>query len=205
MPIKGTAATVVYRAWDTAANAPKTGDAANHTLRRLVDGGAAQAITATPVERENGYYAIALTAGENSGDSMTVEGASSTPGVQLIGCSWMNTPAFALAEHYTAARAAALDNIEADTNELQTRLATMIEARGDDWRFKAQAVEGVFLVGLADVEDAAPGNSLCTVCLAALHSSVAGSTWTIKKTDGTTKITRTVAVDPAAQPIVGVT
>ena len=43
----------------------------------------------------------------------------------------------------------------------------------------AAVAQAVFLVDLAGVQDAAPENSLCTVCLAGLHSSVAGTTWTI--------------------------
>jgi hypothetical protein len=65
--------------------------------------------------------------------------------------------------------------------------------------------EAVLLVDLAGVQDAAPENSLCTVCLAGLHSSVAGTTWTIRKTDGTTKVAKTVAVSADAAPITGVT
>ncbi len=69
----------------------------------------------------------------------------------------------------------------------------------------AAIAAAVFLVDLAGVQDAAPENSLCTVCLAGLHSSVAGTTWTIRKTDGTTKVAKTVAIAADAAPIVGVT
>jgi len=55
------------------------------------------------------------------------------------------------------------------------------------------------------VEATAPEHSLCTVVLATLESSVSGTTWTIKRTDGTTThVTKTVATQPNADPITGV-
>jgi len=47
--------------------------------------------------------------------------------------------------------------------------------------------------------------SLATLVLAALESSIAGSTWTIYRTDGTTvHATKTVTTDASAEPITGV-
>ncbi len=83
-------------------------------------------------------------------------------------------------------------------------LAAMLAAV-QDLPTAAAIAAAVFLVDLAGVQDAAPENSLCTVCLAGLHSSVAGTTWTIRKTDGTTKAAKTVAIAADAAPIVGVT
>jgi hypothetical protein len=55
------------------------------------------------------------------------------------------------------------------------------------------------------VEASAPEHSLCTVVLAALESQIVGSTWTIKRTDGsTTHATKTVTTDADAEPITGV-
>jgi hypothetical protein len=68
-----------------------------------------------------------------------------------------------------------------------------------------QVAQAILQTDLATVEDAAAADSLCTVCLASLHSSVAGTTWTIRKTDGTTMVAKTVAVSAGAEPIVGVT
>ncbi len=68
-----------------------------------------------------------------------------------------------------------------------------------------EVAQAVLQTDLSTVEDAAAADSLCTVCLASLHSSVAGTTWTIRKTDGTTMVAKTVAVSAGAEPIVGVT
>ena len=49
MATRGVAMTIAYVAWDTEANAGKTGDVANHTLRWIKDGTAA-APTNAPTE-----------------------------------------------------------------------------------------------------------------------------------------------------------
>jgi hypothetical protein len=59
--------------------------------------------------------------------------------------------------------------------------------------------------GVSHSELAAEEFSLCTVILATLQSAIAGGTWTIKRTDGTTThATRTVTEDADSNPIVGV-
>lgn len=59
--------------------------------------------------------------------------------------------------------------------------------------------------GVSNVEGAADTTSLAAVILAILESSVSGTTWTIRKTGGTTFVTKTLTVDAAADPITGVT
>ena len=86
---KNVACTLTYTAWDTDANAPKTGDAANHTMRLVTDG-TAGAIAASPAEVENGEYKIVIAAGENTGLAMTLEGSSSTTDIEIIPVKWTN-------------------------------------------------------------------------------------------------------------------
>ena len=88
MPI-GEAITVTYTAWDTANNEPKVGDVANHTIRYIKDG-VAGTPAASPVEVENGEYAIVISAAENVGRFMAVEGSSLTANVEIIKASWQN-------------------------------------------------------------------------------------------------------------------
>lgn len=58
---------------------------------------------------------------------------------------------------------------------------------------------------VATCETTAAEWSLCTVILATLESSVSGTTWTIKRSDGsTTHATKAVATDSTADPITGV-
>lgn len=65
--------------------------------------------------------------------------------------------------------------------------------------------DAVFTRDMDQVENSAPEHSLCTVVLGSLESSVSGSTWTIKKTDGiSTHVTKTVTSDGSAEPITGV-
>lgn len=70
----------------------------------------------------------------------------------------------------------------------------------------AQAIADELLKrGVANVEDTADPASLAAIILATLESSISGATWTIRKTGGTTFVTKTVTTDPAAEPITGVT
>ena len=65
--------------------------------------------------------------------------------------------------------------------------------------------DAVLSRGVANVEDAADTTSLAAVVLATLESSVAGVVWTIRKTGGAAFVVKTVTLDAAADPIVGVT
>ena len=65
--------------------------------------------------------------------------------------------------------------------------------------------DAVLARNVDQVEAAAPEHSLSTVVLAVLESSISGTTWTIKRTDGsTTHAVKTVTTDAAADPITGV-
>ena len=58
---------------------------------------------------------------------------------------------------------------------------------------------------VGNVEDTATEWTLCSIVLAAMESTVAGTVWTIKKVDGeTTFKTKTLATDADADPITGV-
>ena len=58
---------------------------------------------------------------------------------------------------------------------------------------------------VANAESSAAEHSLCTIVLASLESSISGTTWTIKRTDGvTTHATKTLTTDETADPITGV-
>lgn len=65
--------------------------------------------------------------------------------------------------------------------------------------------DAVLARNVSNVEASAPEHSLCTVILGMLESSVSGTTWTIKRSDGSTPhATKTVATDADADPITGV-
>lgn len=87
MPSYGQTVTLQYVAWDTANNAPKTGDAANHTLRWVKDGtSAAPANSPAEVDGTNakGVYKITLTVTEAQCQVGTICGVSSTSGVVIL-------------------------------------------------------------------------------------------------------------------------
>lgn len=87
MAIYGESLTIQYIAWDTVNNAPKTGDAANHTLRWVKDG-VAVAPTNAPSEVDAvnapGVYKVTLTATETQCWVGTLCGKSATSGVVIM-------------------------------------------------------------------------------------------------------------------------
>lgn len=88
MGLYGVEQTVYYVAWDTSANAPKTGDVSNHTLRWVKDG-TASAPTNSPAEVDAtnapGWYKLTVTATEAQCLKGLVAGKSSTGGVVIFG------------------------------------------------------------------------------------------------------------------------
>lgn len=88
MATRAVATVVTYRAWDTSANAPKTGDVANHTLRWIKDG-TSSATTNTPTEVDAtnapGIYKVTLTSTETDCLFGVLAGKSSTANVALFG------------------------------------------------------------------------------------------------------------------------
>lgn len=92
MATRGVPTVVTYRAWDTSANTPKTGDVANHTLRWIKDGTSAaptNAATAAEVDATNapGVYKLTLTATETDCTFGVLAGKSGTANVVLYGVS----------------------------------------------------------------------------------------------------------------------
>lgn len=65
--------------------------------------------------------------------------------------------------------------------------------------------DAVLSRGVSNVQDTADTTSLAALILATFESAVVGTTWTIRKTGGTTFATKTVTVDADADPITGVT
>ena len=87
MADRGISITVPYVAWDTNANAGRTGDVANHTLRMLRDG-VLTALTNAPTEGSAaflpGAYQVVLTAAEADAAIIMLGGVSSTGNVSIM-------------------------------------------------------------------------------------------------------------------------
>ena len=68
-----------------------------------------------------------------------------------------------------------------------------------------EIADAILSRNVSNVEANAPEHSLATIILATLESSITGSTWKIKRTDGTTvHASKTVTTDPNATPITAV-
>lgn len=103
---------------------------------------------------------------------------------------------------------AAENRAEMDSNS--TQLAAIVADTGTDGvvisTATAQAIaDAVLSRGVDNVEDSASVASLAEIILAILESSRTSTTWTIRKTDGTTFGTRTLTLDGDAEPVTGVT
>lgn len=87
MPSKGNGLTVAFLAWDTTNSVPKTGDAANFTLRWIKDGVSAVPTNAPASEVDStnapGIYKITLTNTEMNCDFGMLCGKSSSSGITL--------------------------------------------------------------------------------------------------------------------------
>lgn len=87
MPLYGQSLVVDYYAYDVNTGAPKTGDAANHTVYIRKDGGSLQTYsgTITEVDATNapGLYSITLSASDMQASKVTVYVKSSTSGVLI--------------------------------------------------------------------------------------------------------------------------
>ena len=87
MSSRGQSVVLTYIAWDTSANAGKTGDVANHTLRWIKDGtSSVQTNSPSEIDATNapGAYKLTLTTAECTCDTGTLVGKSSTANVAII-------------------------------------------------------------------------------------------------------------------------
>lgn len=68
-----------------------------------------------------------------------------------------------------------------------------------------EIADAVLSRNVSNVEASAAEHTLCTIVLASLESSRSGTTWTVKRTDGsTTHATKTLTVDANANPVTSV-
>lgn len=86
--LRGVAHALTFVAWNTTANAGKTGDAANITLRWIKDGTSAALTTATITEVDAtncpGIYKVDISATEADASIGMLAGKSSTSGVSIM-------------------------------------------------------------------------------------------------------------------------
>jgi hypothetical protein len=199
MASRGQSLTVAYVAWDTVANAGKTGNVGSHTLVWIKDGTPATP-TNSPLEVDAtnapGLYSILLTATECTCNLGVLTGKSSTAGVVLIPVT------ISFEQLPTAAPGAngGVPTVNA-SNYVAGVQATVVLSSSE----RLAIADALLGRSVANVEASAAEHSLTTVVLAMLESSILGTAWTIKRTDGaTTHVTKTVAHDANAQPITGV-
>ena len=122
--------------------------------------------------------------------------------------SELNARTLAAADYATATALATVDDfldleIAAILEDTGTTIPGLINALSIPTT--TQIADAVLSRNVSNVESSAGEHTLCTMVLAGLESSVSGTTWTIKRTDGTTThATKAVTVDASADPITGV-
>ena len=100
--------------------------------------------------------------------------------------------------------------LDAIDDFLDTEVAAILDDTGTSGVVLSSATmlaiaDAILGRSVATVEGTASTHSLCEIILAMLESSAPSTTWTIKKTDGTTTFnTRTLTEDAAALPVTGV-
>lgn len=98
-----------------------------------------------------------------------------------------------------------VEAVQAKTDNLPASPAAVGSAMTLAAAERDSVADAVLARSVANVEAAAGEHTLCTIVLAMLEGAVSGSTWTIRRTDGsTTHATKTVTTDPDADPITGV-
>lgn len=94
----------------------------------------------------------------------------------------------------TSSDISALNNFDASSEDVTISTA------------QAQAIADEILKrSVTNTEDTADAHSLAAIVLCMLESQRAGTSWTIRKTDGTTFATKTLSLDGSANPVTGVT
>ncbi len=163
----------------------------------------------TPTQGETNYVAfvvVAYKAGCMPASQAVVTSASSTAGYVV----------------YSNAAPPTVEEIREEMDDNSTRLEAIVgyvdclpatwvipATAGDEMALtdseRNSVADAVLKRGVANVEDDADTDSLCTVILASFHSSTNGTAWTIKQTDdATTHDTKTLATAATATYVTGV-
>lgn len=185
MATRGVPTIATYRAWDTGANAPKTGDAANHTLLWVKDGVAATAAN-SPAEVNSstapGIYKITITSTETDCTCGSLVGKSSAASVYLFGAQF--------GFEYVPVSAA----ISVDASGNVTTTSTTNIAISD-------ALLNRDMSAVSDTNARSPLNAFRF--LRNKWSISSGTLTVTKENDSTSAWTSTVSTDAAAVPIIG--
>lgn len=192
MASRGQTITIAFVAWDTVANAGKTADSANFTLRWVKDGtSSAPTNAASEVDSTNapGVYKLTLTATECTCNSGVLCGKSSTSGVSIMPLS------VTFEQLPTAAPAATGGLPTVDANNAVTLPAKPPAGFIDEASIAAGALDGKgdWLPSSAMTESYAadgdaptPAQALFFIQQLLSDFIISGSTLTVRKLDGST-------------------
>jgi hypothetical protein len=242
MPVKGDAIDIIILVWDFGNNCGKTGQEANITLRAVGDlteyTPSAPSINEIDATNRKGEYSVSLIAAENNYNVMSVGGilTVTVTDCEIIPTRWINDPidftttqkssldastpasiqgaVLSVTNAVTTTSDTQIDNIEADTNELQglitsSKLPAQVKGIDNDMitaaSLKTDAIDEITAAIWAKVIDGSItfGDAL-TLLLAKLPAKqcdVAGNVYTYKDQSGATILTVTIAATQAVGSI----
>lgn len=152
-----------------------------------------QASSAT--HEENGHYEISLD-------------ATDTDTLGILRVAVNESGARPVSDDFMVVPAQVYDSLFG-SDVLQVDVASVVPSAMDSNSFTSalfqEIADQILKRSVATVESTAAEHSLATIILAALEASIASTTLTIKRTDGsTTHVTKTLTTDAAAVPITGI-
>lgn len=162
MAIKGVSITVSYKAFDTGANAYKTGDSANHSLRVMKDGtDAASANSPSEISSANrpGDYKLVLTAGEMGANVISLGGKSSTSGIILIFAGDIVTEQGLIGTPASGSLSGDLAEIEGETDGIAAIPTTPFLAASAPANFSSLLISGSGHISNVDTLTTYTGNT----------------------------------------------
>ena len=144
-------------------------------------------------------------------DSQTVTTDTDSRNASKANVSGLSTfdPATQTVTTDTASREASKANVSGLATSSDISALNNFDASSEDVTIstaQAQAIADEILKrSVTNTEDTADAHSLAAIVLCMLESQRAGTSWTIRKTDGTTFATKTLSLDGSANPVTGVT
>ena len=210
MATRGVEMTVSFLAWDTAANAAKTGDSGNFTLRWIKDGTAsAPTNSVSEIDATNcpGIYTLVITSTEADANLGCLAGKSSTADVSLIPTiiQFERLPDAAPGASTGLALTSSVDDVETKIDTVDANVDAVLTDTGTSIPATIATVDTV-VDAIKVVTDALPDSgALSSLATASALSTVDSNVDSILTDTGTTIPATIATVDTVVDGIKAVT
>ena len=210
MATRGVEMTVSFLAWDTAANAAKTGDSGNFTTRWIKDGTAsAPTNSVAEVDATNapGVYKLTLTSTETDANIGTLAGKSSTASVSLIPTTiqFERLPNAAPGASAGVALTSSVDDVETKVDTVDSNVDAILVDTGTTIPATIATVDTVVDAVKAVTDNLPDSGALSSLATASALSTVDSVVDSILEDTGTTIPGTIATVDTVVDGIKAVT